>query len=591
MARSAEEARAANTEVKRRSRAAAKAAAQAKRPPLKRASTCAAWTGANLELVAQSSAVPGRFIPWEHQVAWLNLPFVEGGPRIITIQKCARAGYSKVLLGIAGWGALKGKNALLVQPRHKDAISFRDDSLAPTLEACFGKESHLGLPWSKSELHLRPTALSPIQVIRCLAGNVSLEMRRLQSHFACIDEADSFDLDIQGDGNILERLASRLRESRGILIAGSTPTRRGNLLDIAMADSDLVFTWMFSCPSCEAWQEYDFDRLTDEGLACVDCGEIHAEGVIRKTPRRWQAMDGRYVLDDGQSLSEGAWPHAVGFRINALAVPSLGWDDLLQADRRAKTPEARKVVRNEILGLPWGASGRAISVGELLDKRQALESDSGRCRVMGVDVQKDRVEAMLVEWDENERAYILDYQVVEGDTDQPRQGAWLALGALADRWKVFAGLCDSGYRGDGSFAFCKPRYGWRAFKGLAKPPAAGGLYRVSRQRDRQIDLVTADVSMAKTIIYDRLSDDRNRWFHWNQGLDEAFFNGLLSEELRIVDGRNKWVKLHSDNEVLDTLVMCLTAFRFATERLRWQAGNAFPVTVPRRKVVKAIGWD
>ena len=582
----AEERRAADAARKRLEYKAKKAAAQAQRPKLKDANTCAEWTRKNLRLVAQSSAVPGPFLPWRHQIAILNLPFLPSGPKTLTVQKCARAGFTKCVVAISAYSVLTGKNALLVQPRHKDALSFSVDALMPTLDECFGAEAHVGLPWTRTEMHLRPEAYSPAQSIKVLHG-VSPDLRRVQASIACADELDAFDADIGGDGDLFQRLASRLRESKGRLIAGSTPTRRGSLLDQSMADADLVFTWSWKCPSCEAWQPFDFDKLEASGLACIECGEIHAERAIRAAPQRWEALDGRFIHDDGQTLSEGEWPHSVGFRINALSIPSLDWEDLRMAERRAKTPEARKVFYNEVIGKAWGASGRTISAGELLDQRQQLTGDSERCRVMAADVQRDRIETILTEWDEDERVYILDYEVLEGDTDQPGKGAWQLLGALATKWKPVGGMVDVGYRGDGAYRFCKRR-GWRAIKGT-QPLKSGGLFQVTRQRDRGADLVLADTSMAKIILYDRLSDERRRWFHFAQTLDEPFIQGILAEELRIVDGRNKWVRL-GPNEALDCLVYAYVAQRFIRERLRWKKGREMPaIRKPRRFVARRAG--
>ena len=460
------------------------------------------------------------------------MPFVEDGPRTMVIQKCARAGFTKCIVAVAAYGVLKSHNILAVLPRIRDSIGFRDDALAPTLSEIYGDIAHFGgCTWSKSELQLRPRAYSPVQSIKILYGN-SADLRRVQASIACADELDAFDADIGGDGALFERLNSRLRESRGRLLAGSTPTRKGSVLDMAMRGevTDLVFDWCWRCPSCDHWQDFDFERLNETRLACAECGEAHSEGDIRKTDQRWQALkDGRYISADGQSLNEGAWPYAVAFRINALAVPSLAWADLLQAERKARTPESMKVVKNEVHGVFFGASGRSVSLEELLESRETgLASDPARLRVMGVDVQKDRIEAVCVEYDtDTEHAYVLDYQAVEGDTDIAGRGAWQSLGELANQWRVHGGLLDSGFRTEAAYAWAKARYGWRCCKGLAKPLPNGGLYRVSRQRDRQADLVTISVGEVKHLLYDRLSDERQRWFHFSERLGEPFFQWPL----------------------------------------------------------------
>ena len=594
MAEAAEDRRTADAKRKRAEYRAKKAAAQAERPPLKEASTCAEFARANLTLPAQSSFRTGRFIPWKNQVAWLNLGAgdVENGPRSITVQKCARAGYTKCLVAIAAYNALRGKNSLLVQPRHKDAISFRDDALAPVLEDCYGAEAHAGLPWTKTELHLRPRAYAPAQAIKLLFGN-SPELRRVMGNFCGVDEIDALDLEPQNEGSIIERLQSRLREARGILMVGSTPSVRSSMVDVCLTDAHTVFTWSFRCPTCETWQPFDFEKLTDEGLGCAECGEILSEATIRKAACRWQAED-LYIGEDGMTLTDGekdhAWPRSIGFKINALGIEVLQWDDLLEADRRAQNnPSARKVVRNEILGLPWSQSLRDLSVGTLMDARTHLESAPERVRVSGADVQRDRIETILTEWDAEERAYVLDYAVVYGDTDQPGKGAWLGLAAKMNEWKPHGGLVDSGYHGDGAYAFARTRYGWRPFKGLANPLTEGGLYRISRQRDKgNADLVVGDVSQAKTILADRLGDDKATWFRFNKTLEEPFFHGLLSEELRIEGGKTRWVKLQ-DNEPWDCLVMAFLSQRFMRQRLHWRPGETFPHSVPRRGVLRTIG--
>ena len=123
------------------------------------------------------------------------------------------------------------------------------------------------------------------------------------------------------------------------------------------------------------------------------------------------------------------------------------------------------------------SDGKMVDAEELLDQRQTLASDPERCRTVGVDVGRESLYAVLVEWGDSsdETAHILDYAILDGDTDVPGKGAWEALAVKMARWKPHGGLTDAGYRGDGAYAFARTRRNWRAVKGLARPIERGGL--------------------------------------------------------------------------------------------------------------------
>lgn len=85
---------------------------------------------------------------------------------------------------------------------------------------------------------------------------------------------------------------------------------------------------------------------------------------------------------------------------------------------------ALQSVKNETLGLPWAESGQAPDWKLLFDRRDDSYSlgtvpDGALVLTAGVDVQKDRIEIQVIGWGRHRQCWLVDYIILEGDTDRP----------------------------------------------------------------------------------------------------------------------------------------------------------------------------
>ena len=203
------------------------------------------------------------------------------------------------------------------------------------------------------------------------------------------------------------------------------------------------------------------------------------------------------------------------------------------------------------------------------------------CLTMGVDVQDDRLEALVIGWGPGEESWLVDRQTLPGDTSQPEP--WKMLDEVLDhqyrhasdqRLAVQATCIDSaGHRTTLVYDYAARQAARRVYAVIGRdgqrPLVSSPSPRKWGREKRQVPLYTIGVDAAKALLVSRmkLTEKGPGYVHiplvdW---ADEELAAQLTSERLVTRFSRGVpsqiWKKTRPRNEALDCAVYGLGALR------------------------------
>jgi phage terminase large subunit GpA-like protein len=441
------------------------------------------------------------------------------------------------------------------------------------------------------------------------------------------DEIDEYPDDVDGQGPADELAEKRTDTfSRKKIFRTSTPTRKGR--------SKVWRHWLASdqrryhipCPHCQGKQVLRWDQmrwetrivweLTDAEGVITEASADAAGAVKRDTG---ELLDVWYECEHCQQkieehhktamLAGGRWIAAdpgigkpAGFHLPALYSP-LGWyswrtavKKRLEADKDP-TGERLKVWTNTVLGEPYAEASEQLSDHDIKQRAEGYKLKTvpmgGLFLTGAVDVQANRLEVKIKAWGRGEESWLVDYQVIHGDTEAAQP--WEVLDEyLQEKFthecgaqlRVIAAAVDSGYRTQTVYDWCRRRRHRSIFpvKGQSQT-GKSVLGRPSKQDvDHRGQVLKGGVEVwpigtdtAKSKIYARLkiTEPGPGCLHFPLGLPDEYFKQLTAERLvsRYHKGylRTSWEKDASErNEALDLEVYAYAAAIFAgLTRTNW----------------------
>jgi phage terminase large subunit GpA-like protein len=272
----------------------------------------------------------------------------------------------------------------------------------------------------------------------------------------------------------------------------------------------------------------------------------------------------------------------------------LSWADIAQAaEAAARDPAQLKTFTNTMLGEPFAEPHDAPDWHRLRERQTdaalGVVPAGALFLTAGVDIQRDRIEASIWGWGRGRRAWLVDHQVLEGDTagDVP----WAALSALVARtWPTADGAhalvlakvgVDTGFATTQVHTWAAPQAPNRVVLLKGGPPAVAvvSLPRSAeaiettgrlRRRRRCMRVYLVHVGAYKAELYGSLRLDGPApglpappgWVSLPAVGDE-FLRQLTAEALvrKVVRGieRLEWVKVYNRNEALDCHTMARAA--------------------------------
>jgi phage terminase large subunit GpA-like protein len=257
--------------------------------------------------------------------------------------------------------------------------------------------------------------------------------------------------------------------------------------------------------------------------------------------------------------------------------------------------EKLKVFVTHVLAQPWKPRAERVEVHTLRNRAEPMPELPAKigALVSSVDVQKDRLETLVIGVGAGEETWCLEWEAHEGDPQQPEtwEAAWKHL--TLDRGVPMAAIAvDTGWLTDSCWnavdtwsrrRVVRQVIGVKGEDGRGRPwvrkPG-----RATSRRARKPWIIGSDG--AKDAIALRLLNPVPPGgpgaIHFADTLDEAFYDQLTAEELRVVvvKGRQQrvWRPVSKDrtNEALDLLVYSLGAL-YSLGRLFRTCSSTAPV--------------
>lgn len=524
----------------------------------------------------------------------------------VSVRKSAQLGYTTALIGIAGTFVCKAPcNIMIVQPTVTHAKSFNSEKLDPAIQATEALRTTVREQTSRDAKGSTATLKRFAGGLLILTGaNSARDLRSRTIKVALCDEVDEWPKDLDGQGDPMGMVDARqmaFHEVGGFKkLEGSTPRQKGSSqIDDAFEAGDQRH-FQVECPHCGHRQKLEWQRLNYEDAwphnAWLECASGNGCVIERHALPR--------MLAGGAWVAEAPGPgRHPSFAINALYSPFTTWDRMVAAYLEAKDdPLALMAWWNLWLGESYEQKGDAPEWQELQERTERIAffahgmvPRDALFLTSGVDVQQDRLEAVICGWGVGRTRYLIERVVMEGDTNDLK--VW---GLLTDLWRhewpligggarfVEMAAVDAGYRPEMTYSWVRgkqdaPRGEPRAMavRGINRPtdwvlataPKKAEFTPHGRSKRATVQRWDYGAHAAKISLYGALGltgpNDAGQYppgfVHIAKGFEDGVFQQLVAEQLIPVSKRGgrieyEWrLKARQRNEVLDCMGMAHAA--------------------------------
>ena len=564
-----------------------------------------------------------NYVPSATQGFWRTIPFQRGmadafaDPEIetVTIQKSARIGFTKLLVGYFCYRiATDPCGILIVQPAQEDAEGFSKEDLAPAIDATPAVAGLVADPRSRVSDNTIAHKSFPGGFLKVIGAHSGRGFRRITTELVAFDEVDAYPSGAGSEGDQIELGKKRAHTAAfPKFILGSSPKLKStSRICQSFAESDQR-DFIVPCLHCDHGQRLVWGGVeADHGIKwpsghpeeayylCANCHssiEHHELGEMVEQGFRQQGRGGGWVAS-----RPGVVGHA-GFRIWAgySPFPAAAGGVLASEGMRVKDdPLKLQVFVNTVLGEPYELAGRSPNRHVLMLRREEyptrpterVDAVTGKPETElmvpeGViwltawtDVQLGRVECGVEGWGLGEENWKLEYHVIRGDTtarplydelwDYLNRPRHLARGGVA---YIRASGIDSRYAEESVLAFTRGRSiyrtadGHRAYLWPTKGVSGSGPVwpdKPQKRRPQKAPFYSIHVDSAKDVIFERtrrIDAPGPGYIHYPMSFSEDWFRQYEAEHaLDEVDRKGFPRRVyalkagHRRNEALDVAV-------------------------------------
>ena len=564
-------------------------------PPRKPLST---WIEENLRLPEGLAARSGpvRLWPFQRGIAdAISDPEIER----VTVKKCVRVGYTTLLTGtLASYIANEPAPLLLLLPTDDDCRDYVVSDMEPVFDASPVVANAMTTDVDETGRNTIRHRRFPGGSLKVVAARSPRNLRRHTVRILLVDEEDGIEVTDEGDAVDLAIKRTLSFPNRKI-IRGSTPTDADTSTICREYEASDRRVYEIRCVECDEfaepkWSQIEWEKDRDAqgtvvrhrpdtaAWACPNCGvmipERHKTEMVANG--RWRATRPEVQGHAGFALSALISPHA-NASWAALAAEYIEVHD---------DPDRLRTFQNTLLGESWAEGGETTTADVLAGRVESfglnVQTPDGELLALpvsvllltaGVDVQPDRLEAVIYGWDRDGAAYALGHFVIWGNTLEGP--VWRELDELLlQRWKHPLGgalgtevaCVDSGDGGttEAVYAFCWPRlsrnvlpikgmYGRRPIIERSKGRVSGGALGGEGR------LWIVGVDEIKQILATKLSRYPDQ-VRFSASLSLAWFSQLTAERrvIRRIGGRpvRKFERIKNEAaEALDATVYAFAA--------------------------------
>lgn len=423
------------------------------------------------------------------------------------VRKSAQTGFT--MMAIAGTGHSIDVDPigglLMVQPT-KDALDkFLRDKFNPTVEQSKSLARKVAPQISRSgEGSTAYNKRYPGGSAAFVIANSAAALRSMTKRRVIKDEASEYPADLEGQGSphamIEARRLSFIASGDWKETSISTPTVVGACyIDEAYKAGDQR-RWHVDCPGCGEPFVFAFGkhfRFTESfpfeaHYVAPCCGTVieHAQKneLVRMGSARApvNAFLDRLGLRNGWIATQPGPGRYPSYHFDALSSPVTTWDYIAEKYIEARTSSgALQGFYNLVLGEAYEVRGDAPDHERLFERREDYRKlhipDRGLMLTAFADVQMRGIYYEVVAWAPNRESWVVDADVIAGDTVDPHAGAFAALDeiyrreyvdAFGGRRGVDAFGVDSGFRSHVVYEWCRTRhkaYATKGVEGWARP--------------------------------------------------------------------------------------------------------------------------
>jgi phage terminase large subunit GpA-like protein len=561
-------------------------------------------------------------------------------PKVHTVvfQASSQVGKTEMLLNIVAYFICQDPSPILmVQPTLDMAEAFSKDRLAPMIRDTPALTNRIADPRSRDSGNTLLHKRFPGGHITLAGANSPASLASRPIRIVLLDEVDRYPMSAGSEGDPITLATKRSTTffNRKIVIV-STPTISGKSRIENHYEKSDQSKFFIACPHCSHRQV-----LEEEQLKWTEGTPLNGQDgrQIKVADDAWfECVECRERIDDvarQRAVREGVWEPTAPFRgvrgfwlwegyspwSSALHVAN-AW---LAAQGK---PDQEKAVVNTSFGRSFRETGEAPDWEKLASR--ADDYDRGNCPegvlflTVGVDVQKDYLDAYVWGWAREKERWLIDHQVLIGDTSRVSAPCWSALSDLlngsyphasGNQLPISRLAIDSGYNTQAVYHWARKHGAPRVLvmKGrdsghglLSAPKTTQQNQQGKKLRRGGIEVLMLNVSQAKTELYGLMRQEKpadgepfpHGWVHHYREEDE-FYRQITAEAFvtRIVKGyqRGEWVKLRPRNEALDCANLARGGHEQFTAGFReshWRAlerhmATEKPKAIPAEKLVAA----
>lgn len=432
------------------------------------------WSNKYRILSDRTSALPGPY-------RWQVTPYAreildvctDREHQKVVMMMAARTSKSTVLENVLGFYTHQDPSPILVLLPDLGYVDWwSKNSLDPLLYD--SRELRQLFDWSyQNQGNTKRYKTFPGGSISLVGSNSPAGLRGKTIRVLLADETDAFSDSTgdEGDPLSLAEVRTTTYQHRRKVILTSTPGLKGfSVIEEEFKKTDQRY-YNVPCPNCQnlqtlKWTHEDgsfglffSDNPQNPTYICERCGFNIPES--RKT----------WMLDRGVWIPT-AQSDVAGFHLNGLYSPFMPWSELVKEWKAAQKNKAKlQVFRNTRLAETWDASEDRISSNQLAKRLEKYNSEvptkeENVCNgvgvlTAGVDIQRDRIELLVLGSGADDELYCVDYQIWEGNTSQDDVWAQLQQFILGKTYKLKNGLrvrlkvvcVDSGFNTDKVYRF------------------------------------------------------------------------------------------------------------------------------------------
>jgi phage terminase large subunit GpA-like protein len=490
------------------------------------------------------------------------------------------------------------------------ADSWMDKRVDPMIESCGLRHlifSQVQKRHGRTTGDTKDSKSFPGGFLKSIGPNSGSKLRSDAIQYLLLDEEDAYPQEVQGEGDPIAlaiRRTDTFENSRKIMHI-STPLIKGtSRIEAAYIAGDQR-KYFVPCKHCGAMQELEFGQLKWQ----LD----HRQRLVWESVRyvckhcqgEWRNEDKAIFLSRGEwrATAEPAKRHYRSYHLSSLysSVGARSWESIVEEWVNIRDDHGRRrTFINTVLGETWEERGEAPK-WERIMLRNRLGYESGTLPAwhqalmltMGVDIQKDRIEAEIVAWGEGSRSWSVSYHVLMGETVNPDSDSWRALRSIMEQkhagMVISLALIDAGYNTSQVYGFCES-YAGGVMPVMSEPTNNQGrnIFAIRQVAGYATQRVNIQSGQLKSELYGYLGREPSEtppmgFCGFPQDYPEEYFKQLTAESLvqtKLRSGAVKfeWKKSRERNEALDCRIYAMAALYVFAAMVRGEVGDDEPIS-------------